>query len=534
MGRDFGSVQVSKAAGVVSFFTLLSRILGLVRDMVLARFFGSGTAADAFFVAFRIPNLLRRLFAEGSLTIAFIPVFTEYLSLKGKKEAMELASVVATLLSVVLVFVVAAGILLAPWIVRLQAFGFGGEGYKYELTVLLTRIMFPYILLVGLVALFMGILNSLRRFAAPAAAPILLNAAIIAGAFLISPNMKEPVLGLALGVIIGGMLQVALQIPWLQRCGFSFHVRWKPSHPAVRRIGTLMLPAIYGSAIYQINQFVGTLLASLLKEGSVSWLYYADRLIQFPLGVFAIAISTAALPSLASDAAEKDMDHFRSTFSHALRLIFFITLPSMAGLMVLGPDLIAVFFQRGAFNAEATVMTARALLCYAVGLWAFSGIRVMVSAFYALQDTRTPVRIATFALIINMTLSLLLMKPLGHAGLALALSLASAAQFLLLLYFLKDKIGTAYLRHLTGSLVKASAASLIMGASLLALSYVNIGLSSGASSLLAVLRIVILVAAGVIIFLLAAYIVKSPELSSAGGIFRSIMRKIAAGKSSHP
>jgi len=534
MGRDGRSAEVSKAAGVVGFFTFLSRILGLVRDMVIARFFGSGTAADAFFVAFRIPNLLRRLFAEGSLTIAFIPVFTEYLSVKGKKEAMELASVVATLLSVVLVFLVAAGILLSPWIVRLQAFGFGGTGYKYELTVLLTRMMFPYILLVSLVALFMGVLNSLRHFAAPAAAPILLNVAIIAGAYLFSPMMDEPVLGLALGVIIGGMLQVSLQIPWLQRCGFSFRARWRPSHPAVRRIVTLMLPAIYGSAVYQVNQFIGTLLASMLKEGSISWLYYADRLIQFPLGVFAIAISTAALPSLATDAAEKDMDHFRSTFSHALRLTFFITLPSMVGLMVLGHELIAVFFQRGAFGVEATIMTAKALICYAVGLWAFSGIRVMVSAFYALQDTRTPVRVATLALLINITLSLLLMKPFGHSGLALSLSLASGVQFLLLLYFLKDKLGTAYLRNLTASLAKASAASLIMGTMLLSLSSVNIGSGLQASSLFAVLRIMLLVAAGVIVFLLAAYVMRSPELSSVGGIFSSMMSKISGAKRSHP
>ena len=292
--------RLGYAAGIVGFFTFLSRILGLVRDMVIAGLFGSGLAADAFFVAFRIPNLLRRLFAEGSLTIAFIPVFTEYLTLKSKKDAFELARVVLTILSILLAGVTLLGILFSPWIVRIQAFGFGGSGVKYDLTVLLTRIMFPYIFFISIVAFFMGVLNSLRRFAAPAAAPILLNAGIIGAAFLISPRCEAPIVGIAIGVLIGGVLQVGLQIPWAVREGFTLLPKWDPNHPALKRIGMLMLPAIFGSAVYQVNQFIGTLLATFLPEGSVSWFYYADRVVQFPLGIFAIAISTAALPSLAS------------------------------------------------------------------------------------------------------------------------------------------------------------------------------------------------------------------------------------------
>jgi len=305
--------SISGAAGVIAFFTLLSRILGLVRDMVMATFFGSGMAADAFFVALRLPNLLRRLFAEGSLTIAFIPVFTEYLTLKSKEDAFDLARIVFTILSLILVVVTVLGVLFAPFFVKIQAFGFGSSGIKYDLTVFLTRLTFPYIFFIGIVAFFMGVLNSLRRFAAPAAAPILLNVGIIGAAYFISPYCAEPIVGVAMGVILGGVLQVALQIPWIYGAGLRLFPKWQPFHPAVRRIGYLMLPAVFGSAVYQFNQFVGTLLASFLREGSVSWLYYADRLVQFPLGVFAIAISTAALPTLSAHAARKDHAQFQKT-----------------------------------------------------------------------------------------------------------------------------------------------------------------------------------------------------------------------------
>jgi putative peptidoglycan lipid II flippase len=339
--------NISGAAGVISFFTLISRILGLVRDMVIAALFGSGLAADAFFVALRIPNLLRRLFAEGSLTIAFIPVFTEYLTLRSKDEAFELARIVLTLLSLILVIITVMGVIFAPFIVHLQAFGFGTSSGKYELTVLLTRITFPYVLLIGLVAFFMGVLNSLRHFAAPAAAPILLNVGIIVAAFFISPALSEPITGVAMGVIVGGMMQVALQIPWALKAGLKFLPAWQPLHPAVRRIFWLMLPAVFGSAVYQLNQFVGTLLASFLQEGSVSWLYYADRLVQFPLGIFAIAIATAALPSLSGNAARKDFARFQETVDDGLRLVFFIVLPAMAGLFILGKPIVVLFFERG-------------------------------------------------------------------------------------------------------------------------------------------------------------------------------------------
>jgi len=516
--------KVRRAAGVVGFFTLASRVLGLIRDIVIAAFFGTGMAADAFFVAFRIPNLLRRLFAEGSLTIAFIPVFTEYLTQKSRDEAFDLARTILTLLTITVAVVALSGILLSPWIVRIQAFGFGGTGDKYQLTVLLTRITFPYIFFISLVAFFMGVLNSLRHFGAPAAAPIFLNLGIIGAAYFISPYCSEPIVGIAIGVLIGGFLQVGLQIPWVFKEGFKVFPRWQPNHPAVRRIGLLMLPAIVGSAVYQFNQFMGTLLATFLAEGSVSWLYYADRLVQFPLGVFAIAISTAALPSLSAQAAMKDLSEFQDTLNYSLGLVFFIVLPCVAGLIVLGQPIIRVLFERGAFDATATVMTNKALFFYSLGLLAFSGIRVMVSAFYALQDTKTPVKIAIVAVLANLAFSLAFMGPLKHAGLALALSLASLLQFCLLVFFLKRKIAMRNLGGVLVSAAKSALAAVVMGAGVYFVHSRWLNTYSTNGLWATTINLIGLIVGGAAIYFLVARMIGCAELSSFWSIFHSVSR----------
>ena len=518
--------SVSRAAGTVGFYTFLSRILGLVRDIVVARYFGAGMAADAFFVAFRIPNLLRRLFAEGSLTIAFIPVFTEYLTKKSKEDAFELARAVMTLLSIALAVVTILGIVFAPWIVRIQAYGFGGSGVKYDLTVLLTRITFPYIFLISLVAFFMGILNSLRHFAAPAAAPIFLNVGIIASTVWISPHCTQPVMGVAIGVIIGGVLQLALQIPWVLNKGVSLVPCWRPGHPAVRRIGLLMLPAIFGSAIYQLNQFVGTLLASFLPEGSVSWLYYADRLVEFPLGVFAIAVSTAALPSLSKQVAGQDMDEFRETLRHALSLVFFITIPSMAGLIALRKPLIQLFFERGAFDPFSTDMTAIALFYYTVGLWAFSGIRVMVSAFYALQDTKTPVKVAAVAMVAHLVFSLILMGPLKHGGLALSLSTASTLHFCLLVFLLHRRLGLQSLRPAGITAFKSLFASTVMGVVIYAIHALWFAGMRTPGLLLLAAQVAGLVLMGAIVYFGVTRLMGCAELNSMMDILRPVLSRL--------
>ncbi len=521
--------KVSRAAGVVGFYTFLSRILGLVRDMVIASLFGSGMAADAFFVALRIPNLLRRLFAEGSLTIAFIPVFTEYLTNKTKKDAFDLARIVLTILTLSLVIVTVLGILFSPWMVRIQAFGFGSSGVKYDLTVLLTRITFPYIFFISIVAFFMGVLNSLRHFAAPAAAPIFLNAGIIGAAYFISPRLPDPIVGVAIGVIIGGILQVGLQIPWVIKEGLKLFPRWQPDHPAVKRIGILMLPAVFGSAVYQLNSFIGTLLASFLAEGSVSWLYYADRLVQFPLGVFAIAISTAALPSLSTQAAINDLKQFGDILSHALRMIFFITLPATVGLIILGKPIIRVLFERGAFDAISTLMTNRALIFYALGLLAFSGTRIMVAAFYALQDTKTPVKIAVLAFLTNLIFSLLLMGPLKHGGLALSLSLASSIQFGLLIIFLKRKVKTVNLRPVLISGLKCAFAAAIMGIGIFYAHSRWLTADSGSGFLSMSTDLAGLIGIGVVLYFMLTKILGCRELGSLWDTFSPIIRRVKRG-----
>ena len=455
--------HVTKTAGVVGAATFLSRIFGFIRDIVIAWFFGAGFSSDAFFVAFRIPNLLRRLFAEGSLSIAFIPVFTEYLTNKGKDEAFKLARSAIRVLSVLLVITTIAGMLLSPLIIRIIAPGFIDSPEKFSLTVTLTRIMFPYIFFISLVALCMGILNVLGHFAAPALAPVFLNLAIICSAFFISPHMADPVTGLAIGVLAGGVLQLVLQVPFLIKKGFYFWQKTTIYHPGLKRIGILMLPTIFGAAVYQINILIGTLLASMLPEGSISYLYYADRLVQFPLGIFAIAIATAVLPSLSREAAAGNFEAVRDTFSHAMKLVFFITIPSMAGLIVLREPIVALLFKRGAFDAQTTQLTAYALLCYSVGLWAFSGVRIVVSTFYALQDTRTPVRMAAISIFANIVFGIILMGPLGHGGLALSTSLASMLNLYLLVRALKIKFGSLGLRSITKSVCKTVICSTIMG-----------------------------------------------------------------------
>jgi putative peptidoglycan lipid II flippase len=514
--------QMGKAAGVVSFYTMISRVLGLIRDMVIASFFGATIAADAFVVAFKIPNMLRRFTAEGNMTIAFIPVFTEYLKIKTKEEAFDLARNILTLLSIILVIITITGILFTPWIVRMIAYGFGSEGPKYELTVLLTRITFPYIMLVSLVAFFMGVLNSLKHFAAPAAAPIFLNLGIIGATYLISPHLPEPVVGAAIGVLIGGVIQVILQLPFIYKCGLTLKPVFNPGHPAVKRIGLLIIPALFGSAIYQINQLTSTLLASYLPGGSIAWLYYADRLVELPLGIFAIAISTASLPSLSRQALEKDNTAFTDTLDHALKMTFFVSIPAMAGLIIMGKPLIRLFFQRGAFDAISTDMTTSALIYYSIGLWAFSGVRVIVSAFYALQDTVTPVKISVVTFLSYVISGILLMIPMKHNGLALALSLSSAINFVLLVICLKKKMLDWSLGPVLLSVVKVSSATVLMGVGLYLINMKLFAQIAHFNNITLIIQIMVMVAAGIFIFLIGAWIFRCREI---GILTRLLKRK---------
>ncbi|MBI4621529.1 MAG: murein biosynthesis integral membrane protein MurJ [Desulfobacterales bacterium] len=457
--------SIAKAAGVVGAATFLSRILGFIRDVVVAKYFGAGLSADAFFVAFRIPNLLRRLLAEGALTVSFVPVFTEYLAKKSRRDALELANVSFTVLSMILVVISILGIILSPLIIRIIAPGFIHSPEKLELTILLNRIMFPYIFFIGLTALCMGVLNSLRHFAAPALSPVLLNLSMIIAVLCFSRYFEQPVLSLAVGVIIGGVLQLIFQFPFLRSKGVRFRVNFNFSHPAVKRIGLLMLPAVFGVAVYQFNIFVSTIIASFLPEGSISYLYYADRLIEFPLGIFAVAVGTAVLPTMSRHAAMKNYDDLKDSLSFALRLVLFLTIPAMVGLIVLRVPIISILFQRGEFDSQTTLLTANALLYYSLGLWAIAGGRIVVPTFYSLQDTRTPVKIAIITLFADVILSIILAFPLGlrHGGIALAMSISSTINIALLLMVLRKRLGSIGGKKILLSVLKASISSAAMG-----------------------------------------------------------------------
>jgi len=452
--------QIAKAAGIIGAATFLSRVLGFVRDMVVARAFGASLMADAFYVAYRIPSLLRELFAEGSMSAAFVPVFTQTLTIQSRDEARELARAAFSLISVVVSMITVLGIVLAPPIVALIAPGFADDPRKAALTTDLTRIMFPYLLWISLAALAMGVLNSLRAFAAPALSPALFNLSIIATVFILAPRLDEPVLAVAWGVCLGGLAQLLVQIPGLRRFGMQFGWLWRPSHPGLRRMGLLLLPTLAGLSVSQVNIFINTLLASYLAQGSVTYLYYAMRLVQFPLGVFGVALSTALLPTLSSHAARGDADALRQTVAFGLRLILFITIPAMVGLIALRTPLVHVLFEHGRFLAPDTVGTANAVLCYTVGLWAFAGVRVVVPIFYARQETAIPVIAAVLAVGLNIGLSLAFMGPLQHGGLALATALASVFNFGVLLTVLHRRIGRFGFRRIARSAMQAVIACL--------------------------------------------------------------------------
>ncbi len=519
--------QFVKAAGTIGSLTFLSRILGYVRDMAIAAIFGAGIHTDAFIAAFRIPNLMRRLFGEGSLSVAFVPVFSQYLIRDNQESAYGLARAAIRLLALILFFLVVAGIFTAPLIVRFLAPGFIDTPDKMALTVGLTRIMLPYLFFIGMLALSMSILNTLGHFAAPAMAPIFLNLAMLGA--LISTNFHsfsqdERVVILAYGVLLGGGLQLVLQLPFLRLSGISFKWRGHLFHPGLKRVGRLMLPTILGSSVYQINILVGTVLASQLPQGSISYLYYADRLVQFPLGIFAVAMGTAVLPALSRKAAVRDYDGLKETFSEALNLIFFLSMPAMAGLIVLREPIVALLFERGAFAPQASQLTADALLYYGAGLWAFSAVRVLLPTFYALQDTWMPVKISVVSIGTNIVLGLMLMKSMGHCGLALATTLASVLNFTLLVLALHFRLGKINWREILISVSKSLLCTVLMGGVIWQMAHLRWSLEQN-SRLLLFGYIAIMIITGVGIFVLFAIAVKMREIKTIWCILRKVKTK---------
>lgn len=431
------SIRLLKSTAVVGSATLLSRILGFLRDVVIAQAFGAGLAADAFFVAFKIPNFLRRLFAEGAFSQAFVPVLSAYYVRGNLIETQQLVNRVAGTLGLVLLLVTLAGVIGAPLLVMIFAPGFIEEQSKYELTVNLLQITFPYILFISLTAFSAGILNTYKHFGVPAITPVFLNLALIAAALWLAPRMEIPITALAWGVFFAGLAQLLFQLPFLARLHLLPRPRPRWKDPGVQRIFKLMLPAILGSSVAQINLLIDTLLASFLVTGSVSWLYYSDRLVEFPLGVFGIALATVILPSLSEKHAQASRESFARTLDWALRWVVLIGTPAAVGLTLLAEPILTTLFQYGEFSDHDVAMASRSLIAYSFGLLPFILIKVLAPGFYARQDTRTPVRIAIIAMFANMVLNAILIFPLAHAGLALATSLSAWVNAALLFFTLK-------------------------------------------------------------------------------------------------
>jgi len=455
--------NITKAAGLMSAATFISRILGYIKDMILAVFFGASGLSDTFFVAFRIPNLLRELFAEGSMSSAFVPVLTEYQTKHGKQEAGRLVRITFTFILIFVGIICIAGTIFAPAIVTAIAPGFRDMPEKFSLTVILTRVMFPFLLFVSLASLAMGALNTRRVFFIPALAPALLNIVTIAVVLSLAPRLGQPVIAVAIGVALGGFVQFAFQLPSFYRNGYTLKPEYNFRHPGLKKMSLLVLPATMGMAVAQINIFISTILASYLPEGSITYLYYSMRLIQFPIGIFGVAMGMAVLPALSAHAAKGDLDHLRSDFSFALRMLFFMTVPAMAGLIALRGPIVNILFQRGEFDYAATTGTSEALLFYSMGIWAMVGVRIVTASFYSMQDTKTPVKIAVVALVTNIILSLVLLKPMRHSGLALANALASSVNFTVLFFMLRKKLGRVEGKKIAGSFIKIASASAVTG-----------------------------------------------------------------------
>jgi putative peptidoglycan lipid II flippase len=455
--------SLAKSIAKVGSYTFLSRVLGFVRDLVVARVFGADAGTDAFFVAFKIPNFMRRLFAEGAFSMAFVPVLNEYKAKRGFPELKRFVDDVAGALGAVLLGVTVLGVLGAPVVILVFAPGFAGDADKQALATEMLRLTFPYLLFISLTAFAGGILNTYERFGIPAFTPVLLNVSLIVCALWLAPYMERPIVALAWGVFIAGVAQLAFQLPFLARIKLVPRPRLNSRDPGVKRILRLMVPALFGVSVTQITLLVDTLLASFLVTGSISWLYYGDRLMEFPLGILGVALGTVILPRLSQKHAEQSPEAFSLTLDWALRWVLLFGVPAAVGLLVLAGPLMATLFHSGEFTGEDVRMAARALMAYSLGLTAQMGIKVLAPGFYARQDMKTPVRIAVIAMLTDMACALTLMVPLGHVGLALATTIAASVNASLLLRGLWREGSYHPQAGWTGLLARGLGACLIMG-----------------------------------------------------------------------
>jgi putative peptidoglycan lipid II flippase len=521
---------------------MASRLTGLVREMVMAGLFGAGMVYDTFLLGFRIPNLTRDLFAEGALSSAFIPTFTEYLTKRSKEEAVRLANLVTTAIIIFVGAFCALGVLFSPQIVDLLAPGFRGVPGKHELAVTMTRIMFPFLLLISLAAQAMGILNTCNKFAIPALASTFFNIGSVGVGLTLGYwagpkiGLNDPIMGMAIGVVVGGALQLLWQVPSLRREGFAFRPRINWSDPGLRKIIRMMGPAILGAAAVQINVMVNTNFASRIvdpvtgPDGPVSWLGYAFRFMQLPLGVFGVAIASATLPSISRSAASGNLDEFRRTLSRSLGMVFLLTVPSSVGLVILGEPMIAAIFERGRFAAYDTHQTALALSYFAIGLVGYSAIKVLAPAFYAAGDAKTPMFVSLASIATNLLAVILLLRytDLSHAGLALSTSIVAVSGSLVLFWILRSRIGGVYGRDLFASTSRIILAATVMGVLVFYLSdFLQTTLGGTGVENLTELAICIPVGVGIFYFL--CRLTRVPELELAtNAIAGPLAQKLAS------
>jgi putative peptidoglycan lipid II flippase len=426
-------MNLLRALATTSSMTLLSRILGYLRDAIIAHTFGAGGLTDAFFVAFRLPNLLRRLFAEGAFSQAFVPILAEYKTREGHDATRNLVDHTATALCAALFITTLLGVIFAPQVIWISAPGFSSDSYKFSIAVQLLQVTFPYILFISLVSLAAGVLNTYHQFWVPAFTPVLLNLSFIACALLLAPWLDTPIMALAWGAFLGGVLQLLFQLPFLKRINMLPRLRWDPSDPGLRRILSLMGPAVVGVSVGQVSLLISTMFASYLPSGSVSWLFYADRLMEFPTGLLGAALGTILLPSLVKHHTDGDQERYSSLLDWGLRVTLLLTLPAAVGLAICAVPLISTLFLRGAFGAHDLWQVREALLAYSLGLTGLIAVKILAPAYYARQDMRTPVRIAIFTLVTCQMMNAFLIGPFAHAGLALSTGLGACINAGLLL-----------------------------------------------------------------------------------------------------
>jgi putative peptidoglycan lipid II flippase len=523
MEPDDRKSRLIRSTASVAVPTLVSRVLGYVRDLLQAYYLGTGHSADAFTIAFTIPNLFRRLTGEGAMTPAFVPAFTELKQAGDRRELWAFGNVFFWDLALLMAVVTGLGFLFAPGLVRVIAYGFGDIAGKWGLTIFMTRVMFPYLFFITLAALASGILNSFGRFFVPASTPILFNVAVIAAVVSLAGSAADPALVFAAGVVAGGVLQLALQVPFLWKEGMRFTFGLSFRHPVVRRVGRLMVPGIFGASVYQVNFAISRMIASGLEKGSTSALYYASRIEELTLGLFSIALAAALLPAFSEQAAAREIGELKKTLGFSLKLTAMVSFPAAAGLVALNGPIIRTLFERGVFDAGSTALSASCLLFFALGLPFVSGVKVVAPAFFSLKDTRTPVVIGVAVMAVNTAVSLALMGPLRVGGLALSLSITQVLNFVLLFLWIERKVGPTDRRQWALPAAKAAAAAAIMGTAL-RLAWPALGVDASPFAVRAGALLAAIVS-GIVVYLALLRIVSPADLKSVVGHVRR-----AAGK----